>query len=643
MEDLVTLPGVGRKTANVVRSVAFGLPGLPVDTHVQRLSLRLGLTEETDPVKVEHVLDAMVPPPRRGAFSLRLILHGRAVCTARSPRCAAACSPTSAPRRPGSSPIVARADICDGNRLASRDYGNRSVFPSEIREAAARSATGNSVPKHDDLEASEPVPANWFRRAEFGIRRPTRSREGTLRGAFAAPGGGRPGRCRPAGPDGSGTVRTVPAIGGPGSRPAGPGAGWRWRGRVRWRTAPWPSPRPWPTVAASACTVTRRVSSSRAVASEDSSAELAAIGRSWHRRAGHGQSSVPRTPEEAATGSGSIDRLWLSVGSTSAASPVASAHSRRPAASGGRAGPLLGRGGRHHRRGAGRRRRRAPPPDRPFRRRRHRRAAGPGGGDPGRARPGPAGIAGRARRRPRPDPRLPRPRGGRSGRGLRVRRHHRAPPGPAGGPGRLLRARGSRPLSLDRPDVRGARPGGRRRGDRAVRPPGTRRPGRRRHPGRRRRGRGRPRSTGWAGPRPSRPWPTGPSRIAGGRRHRRPRQPLRGRGQAPGLRCGRGGLGLRRTLRGGGDRRSGDPARAGRHRPGRPGRARPRRAGLADHLVRGGGRRGRGPRRPDRRGVARGGPTSRPRSAAGGYAVLVDGPDRRVRSPTWWPPSTSRS
>jgi endonuclease-3 len=87
MADLVTLPGVGRKTANVVRSVAFGLPGLPVDTHVQRLSRRLGLTDETDPVKVENVLNTMVPAVHRGAFSLRLILHGRAVCSARSPRC----------------------------------------------------------------------------------------------------------------------------------------------------------------------------------------------------------------------------------------------------------------------------------------------------------------------------------------------------------------------------------------------------------------------------------------------------------------------------------------------------------------------------------------------------------------------------
>jgi endonuclease III len=87
MADLTSLPGVGRKTANVVRSVALGLPGLPVDTHVGRLSLRLGLTVETDPVKVEHELNPMVPAGERGEFSLRLILHGRAVCDARRPAC----------------------------------------------------------------------------------------------------------------------------------------------------------------------------------------------------------------------------------------------------------------------------------------------------------------------------------------------------------------------------------------------------------------------------------------------------------------------------------------------------------------------------------------------------------------------------
>jgi endonuclease-3 len=87
LEDLVTLPGVGRKTGNVVRSVAMDEPGLPVDTHVGRVSLRLGLTTETDPVKVEHELNGMIPAAERGRFSLRVILHGRRVCLARRPRC----------------------------------------------------------------------------------------------------------------------------------------------------------------------------------------------------------------------------------------------------------------------------------------------------------------------------------------------------------------------------------------------------------------------------------------------------------------------------------------------------------------------------------------------------------------------------
>jgi endonuclease-3 len=87
IEELVTLPGVGRKTANVVLSVDFDVPGLPVDTHVGRLTRRLGLTAETDPVKVERELDALVPPEEWGKLSLRLILHGRRVCVARRPRC----------------------------------------------------------------------------------------------------------------------------------------------------------------------------------------------------------------------------------------------------------------------------------------------------------------------------------------------------------------------------------------------------------------------------------------------------------------------------------------------------------------------------------------------------------------------------
>jgi endonuclease-3 len=87
IEDLVTLPGVGRKTANVIRSVALDLPGFPVDTHVGRLVGRLGISAQTDPVKVEREVDAMVPAAQRGLLSLRLILHGRRVCIARRPRC----------------------------------------------------------------------------------------------------------------------------------------------------------------------------------------------------------------------------------------------------------------------------------------------------------------------------------------------------------------------------------------------------------------------------------------------------------------------------------------------------------------------------------------------------------------------------
>lgn len=87
MADLVTIPGVGRKTANVVRSVAMDLPGLPVDTHVGRLARRLRLTEETDPVRAEMALNPMVPAGERGVFSLRMILHGRAICRSRKARC----------------------------------------------------------------------------------------------------------------------------------------------------------------------------------------------------------------------------------------------------------------------------------------------------------------------------------------------------------------------------------------------------------------------------------------------------------------------------------------------------------------------------------------------------------------------------
>src|SRR6185436_18933418 len=87
MNVLTTLPGVGRKTANVVLGTAFGKPAIFVDTHVRRLANRLGLTLEDDPEKIEPDLQALLPPREWTAFAHRLIHHGRRVCEARKPRC----------------------------------------------------------------------------------------------------------------------------------------------------------------------------------------------------------------------------------------------------------------------------------------------------------------------------------------------------------------------------------------------------------------------------------------------------------------------------------------------------------------------------------------------------------------------------
>ncbi len=87
MKELVQLTGIGRKTANVILGNAFATPGIPVDTHVGRLSRRLGLTEHTNPVKVERDLMALVPRKHWSLFAHRMIFHGRQVCRARKPRC----------------------------------------------------------------------------------------------------------------------------------------------------------------------------------------------------------------------------------------------------------------------------------------------------------------------------------------------------------------------------------------------------------------------------------------------------------------------------------------------------------------------------------------------------------------------------
>lgn len=88
LDDLVTLPGVGRKTANVVLGACWGVPGVVVDTHVKRISNLLGLTQYDDPEKIERDLMALLPQSDWNDFSLALIWHGRRVCIARRPRCA---------------------------------------------------------------------------------------------------------------------------------------------------------------------------------------------------------------------------------------------------------------------------------------------------------------------------------------------------------------------------------------------------------------------------------------------------------------------------------------------------------------------------------------------------------------------------
>jgi endonuclease-3 len=88
MKELLTLPGVARKTANVVLAHGFGIiEGVTVDTHVKRLSNKLGLTKKTDPTKIEQDLMKLLPQPEWENFSISLIYHGRAICSARKPRC----------------------------------------------------------------------------------------------------------------------------------------------------------------------------------------------------------------------------------------------------------------------------------------------------------------------------------------------------------------------------------------------------------------------------------------------------------------------------------------------------------------------------------------------------------------------------
>lgn len=108
LSALITLPGVGRKTANVVLANAFGVPAIVVDTHVRRIAYRLGLTEETQPEKIEKKLETLLPPQEWILCAHLLIEHGRHLCLARRPRCEQCplleyCPQKEPPRRPSSS------------------------------------------------------------------------------------------------------------------------------------------------------------------------------------------------------------------------------------------------------------------------------------------------------------------------------------------------------------------------------------------------------------------------------------------------------------------------------------------------------------------------------------------------------------
>ncbi|MGH3415102.1 MAG: endonuclease III [Actinocrinis sp.] len=126
LADLVTLPGVGRKTANVVLGNAFGIPGITVDTHFGRLARRFGWTRDEDPVKVEHEIGALFPPAEWTLLSHRLIFHGRRVCHARKPAC-------------GACPVAA---LCPSRTIGETDpiKAEALLKPASAREAALLAA-----------------------------------------------------------------------------------------------------------------------------------------------------------------------------------------------------------------------------------------------------------------------------------------------------------------------------------------------------------------------------------------------------------------------------------------------------------------------------------------------------------------------
>ena len=165
LADLQSLPGVGKKTANVVRSVAFGLPGLAVDTHVLRLSRRLGLTRATEPVGVERSLCRALPPTTWGAFSVRMILHGRATCTARRPACDACVLEDLCPRR--GVPTPARRREASDLALSRSTRRRVEASPRSMATNSSSSSRGTSLPAPSTSAVTRPnssrsdAPSAW--------------------------------------------------------------------------------------------------------------------------------------------------------------------------------------------------------------------------------------------------------------------------------------------------------------------------------------------------------------------------------------------------------------------------------------------------------------------------------------------------
>lgn len=98
LDDLTSLPGVGRKTANLIMGDVYGAPAVVADTHCIRINNRLGLCDSKDPLKVERQLRALLPPEESNAYCHRMVLHGRAVCDARKPACSRCCMASFCPR-----------------------------------------------------------------------------------------------------------------------------------------------------------------------------------------------------------------------------------------------------------------------------------------------------------------------------------------------------------------------------------------------------------------------------------------------------------------------------------------------------------------------------------------------------------------